>query len=77
CPVGGAPGFSREASIAMSRDWMVKLLCSARLRRSMGARAKRHVMRNFLPHRHLEDYFKLFLDLRLSKISKNDVDRQH
>ncbi len=66
CPVGGASGFSREASIAMSRDWMVKLLCSARLRRSMGARAKRHVMRNFLPHRHLEDYFKLFLDLRLS-----------
>lgn len=74
--VGGAPHFSREVSIAMTRDWIVKLLGSQRLRRSMGARAKRHVTRNFLPHRHLEDYLRLFLDLSLSKISgKGTVQR--
>lgn len=68
--VGGAPHFSREVSIAMTRDWIAKLLGSQQLRRSMGAKAKRQVIRNFLPHRHLEDYLRLFLELRLSKISE-------
>ena len=59
----------------MTREWMVKLLRSPRLRKSMGAKAKRHVIRKFLPHRHLGDYFKLFLKLRLSKISEEKANQ--
>lgn len=73
--VGGTPEFNREVSIEMTRDWIVKLLCSPRLRRTMGAKAKRHVIRRFLPHRHLQDYFKLFLDLRRRKQSRNGASR--
>lgn len=73
--VGGSPDFDREVSIAMTREWMVKLLRSPRLRKSMGAKAKRHVIRKFLPHRHLGDYFKLFLKLRLSKISEEKANQ--
>ncbi|MFQ5792708.1 MAG: glycosyltransferase [Acidobacteriota bacterium] len=62
--VGGTPHFSREASIRMTRDWLVTLLSTPRLRGALGAGARRHVIRAFLPHRHLEDYFSLFLDLR-------------
>jgi len=71
CLVGGSPEFDREASIEMTRDWIVKLLCSARLRKTMGTKAKRHVIRHFLPHRHLQDYFKLFLDLRQRRKSQD------
>ncbi|MFQ5521512.1 MAG: glycosyltransferase, partial [Candidatus Methylomirabilia bacterium] len=64
CLVGGTPHFTREASISMTRDWLIKLLSTPRLRTSLGTGARRHVIRTFLPHRHLEDYFTLFLDLR-------------
>lgn len=67
---GGSSDFSREASISMTRDWMVRLLCSPPLRRSMGTKAKRHVIQNFLPHRHLNDYLNLFLELGLARRSK-------
>jgi len=73
CLVGGSPEFNRQVSIEMTRDWIVKLLCSVRLRRTMGTTAKRHVIRHFLPHRHLQDYFRLFLDLKLGKISLKDT----
>jgi hypothetical protein len=49
------------------------LLGSVRLRRSMGLRGRRHVIRHFLPHRHLQDYFKLFLDLKLGKALVKDA----
>lgn len=71
--VGGSPHFSREVSINMTKDWIVKLLGSVRLRRSMGLRGKRYVIRHFLPHRHLHDYFKLFLDLKLGKALVKDT----
>lgn len=71
CLVGGSPEFSRETSIEMTRDWIVKLLCSARLRKTLGTKAKRHVIRHFLPHRHLQDYFELFLDLQQHRKSQN------
>ncbi|MFQ5897303.1 MAG: glycosyltransferase [Candidatus Methylomirabilia bacterium] len=64
CLVGGTPHFTREASISMTRDCLIELLSSPRLRTSMGTGARRHVIRAFLPHRHLEDYFALFLELR-------------
>ncbi|MFQ5946684.1 MAG: glycosyltransferase [Anaerolineae bacterium] len=64
CLVGGAPHFNREVSISMTRDWLIKLLSTPRLRAALGAGARRHVIRAFLPHRHLQDYFSLFLDLR-------------
>ncbi len=67
--VGGTPNFSRDVSIAMTRDSMIRLLRSPRLRKSIGAKAKRHVIRNFLPQRHLQDYFRLFLELRIMKKS--------
>ncbi|MFQ5829660.1 MAG: glycosyltransferase, partial [Candidatus Methylomirabilia bacterium] len=63
--VGGTPHFSREASVSMTRDWLVKLLSTPRLRRALGEGAKRHVIRAFLPHRHLADYLTLFLELRV------------
>lgn len=66
CPVGGRD-FNREASVTMTADWLVKLLSSRPLRSLLGARAREHVIRNFLPHRHLEDYFRLFLELRSVK----------
>ncbi len=62
--VGGKPVFSREASIRMTGDWIVKLLNSPKLRTTMGSKAKQHVIKNFLPHRHLADYLRLFLELR-------------
>lgn len=65
--VGGAPQFSRQASIEMTRDWIVKLLTTPDLRDSMGNNARQHVIENFLPHRHLSDYLKLFLELRTAK----------
>jgi trehalose synthase len=65
--VGGAPQFSRQVSIEMTRDWIVKLLTTPDLRNSMGNNAKQHVIENFLPHRHLSDYLNLFLELRKAK----------
>lgn len=67
--VGGAPAFTREASIDMTRDWIIKLLITPKLRKTMGAKAKQHVIENFLPHRHLADYLTLFLELRDLKAS--------
>jgi trehalose synthase len=67
--VGGAPEFTREASIDMTRDWIIKLLTTPKLRKAMGAKAKQHVIENFLPHRHLADYLKLFFELRSMKAS--------
>ena len=69
--VGGTPEFSRKVSIEMTRDWIVKLLSTPELRRSMGNNAFQHVIENFLPHRHLSDYLKLFLQLRAAKRSRN------
>lgn len=68
--VGGAPDFSRQVSIEMTRDWIVKLLTTPELRRTMGASANQHVIENFLPHRHLSDYLKIFLQLRRHKRSE-------
>jgi trehalose synthase len=67
CLVGGRPTFTREASIRMTRDWLVALLSRPGLARALGRRARRHVMRAFLPHRHLEDYLRLFLDLAVRR----------
>ena len=64
CLVGGEPRFSREASIRMTTEWIVTLLTTPEMRRELGERARGHVIDHFLPHRHLEDYFQLFLDLR-------------
>lgn len=66
---GRASEFSRETSITMARDAIAQLLSSAALRRSLGAKARRHVVRNFLPQRHLEDYLKLFLELRQKRLA--------
>lgn len=62
--VGGAPNFDREASIEMTCDWIVKLLTTPELAQAMGNSAKNSVIQNFLPHRHLSDYFNLFLELK-------------
>ncbi|MGB7947180.1 MAG: hypothetical protein WCH75_05825, partial [Candidatus Binatia bacterium] len=68
--VGGTPDFSRQVSIEMTRDWIVKLLTTPELRRTMGASANQHVIENFLPHRHLSDYLRIFLHLRRHKRSE-------
>jgi trehalose synthase len=62
--VGGRPHFNREASIKMTRDWIFKLLTTPELCEAMGRSARKSVIQNFLPHRHLSDYFNLFLDLQ-------------
>ncbi len=62
--VGGTPNFNREASIEMTRDWIVKLLTTPGLAEAMGSSARKSVVQNFLPHRHLSDYFNLFLELQ-------------
>ncbi len=69
--VGGSPNFSRKMSIEMTRDWIVKLLTTPGLRHSMGNNAFKHVIENFLPHRHLSDYLKLFLQLQAARQSGN------
>lgn len=62
CLVGGTP-FDRETSIRMTQAALVRLLRSPERRATLGARARRHVLGAFLPHRHLADYYRLFLDV--------------
>jgi len=71
--VGGTPHFNREASIEMTRDWIVKLLTTPSLSEAMGRSAKQSVIQNFLPHRHLRDYFNLFLELQSARSRITDV----
>lgn len=63
CLVGGTPEFSREASIRMTAEWIVTLLADPDMRRELGERARQHVIGQFLPHRYLEDYLRVFRDL--------------
>ncbi|MFQ5830952.1 MAG: glycosyltransferase [Candidatus Methylomirabilia bacterium] len=73
CLVGGRP-FDREASIRMTRDWLLRLLVSPTLRSALAASARRHVLRTFLPHRHLADYYRLSLDLHRRRLALHAVD---
>jgi len=71
--VGGTPNFSRDASIEMTRDWILKLLTTPGLCEAMGRSAKESVIQNFLPHRHLSDYLTLFLELQNRRPTTNEA----
>ena len=73
--VGGAPNFDRDASIEMTRDWILKLLTTPGLSEAMGRSAKKSVIQNFLPHRHLNDYLTLFLELQNRRPTASDAPR--
>ncbi|MFC1592867.1 ROK family protein, partial [Candidatus Omnitrophota bacterium] len=58
--------FNRELSIEQTAEYIVKII-KGEIDENMPKRARQHVIDNFLPDRHLLDWYNLFSDLMLSK----------
>ncbi|MFC1658798.1 GNAT family N-acetyltransferase [Candidatus Omnitrophota bacterium] len=69
CVVGIDPNtgeFNRELSIEQAADYVVKII-NNEIDKDMPKRARQYVIDNFLPDRHLLDWYNLFLDVIQNK----------